>query len=54
MTNKLHRLLSLVLSLVMVLSVVSVNASADTYTKGSTYRSNDPNKELPTLRLGLV
>ena len=54
MTNKLHRLLSLVLSLVMVLSVVSVNASAETYNLNSTYRSNDPNKELPTLELGLV
>jgi LPXTG-motif cell wall-anchored protein len=54
MTNRVHRILCLVLSLVMVLSVVSVNASADTYTKGSIYRSNDPNKELPTLELGLV
>ena len=54
MTNKIQRFLSLALGLVMVLSVVSINASADTYTKGSTYRSNVANITLPELGDGLV
>ena len=54
MTNKLNRLLSLVMSIVMVFSTVSFSTAADEYVAGSTYSSTDPNAVLPKLKVGLV
>ena len=52
MTNKVKRLLSLVMSAVMVLSMVSVNVSAKEYELGDTIVSDDPNEKLPALEEG--
>ena len=53
MTKKLHRFLSLAMSFIMVLSLVSVYASADpetkTYKLGDTFENEDVNATLPTL-----
>ena len=53
MTKKLHRFLSLAMSFIMVLSLVSVYASADpeteTYKLGDTFESEDVNATLPAL-----
>ncbi len=49
MTKKLHRFLCLAISLVMVLSMVSFNASAEVYKNGDTFTSTDPNATLPEL-----
>jgi hypothetical protein len=56
MTNKVKRLLSLVMSAVMVLSMVSVNVSAKEkeYKLDDTIVSADPNEKLPALEEGLA
>ena len=54
MTNKVKRLLSLVMSAVMVLSLISFNVSAKEYELGDTIVSADPNEKLPALEEGLA
>ena len=50
MTNRVHRILCLVMSLVMVLSMVSFNAVADEYKVGSTITTEtDDSSQLPAL-----